>query len=357
MKNKIYSINKNKYFYVSYIMFSFAIGFVTKISLDKFLDSKYFYDTIKIMSLITKNTVIDDKGFDFSKKFFSILNLPLEYWNITIFLITFLIFLVSLLKLPPNFNNRVFYVILPMWIFIFNIYNNTVSKETIQFFVTWVIAFILCIEKRLLFINFYLGTILVYFSINFRVYLVLHLIVFYALQFIFLKKSNIKSKLLIIFIMVVIASVFLEIRKPDLISSVLNARIGVNQYRANDPDANTIINDIFNNKNNSIIIYSMNSFINVFRFLIPLELLRMHSIKYLVFILYQLIITFLVIRNVIEYKNLDKRTNLILFMTIAIFLVQVIFEPDFGSYLKHQTAYIPFLYLSIFRKGYVANKI
>lgn len=352
MKIKRYNTRK-EYFYIFFIEFFFTIGFLVKILSDRFLDKKYFYDTNKIFSLIINNTTTGDKAFDFTKNVFSIFNLSLSFSDIIIFFVTATIIFLAFLKKPPISNNKFFYIILPMWIFIFNIYNNTLSKEMIQFFISLLIAFILYTQRKLILINLYLGIILLYFSFSFRSYLILQLLVFYALQFVFFKKSDIKNRIIIILMVLVFVIGFLSIKCPNLLNSLISARSGVNEFRANDPEANTIINDIIINSNNNVIIFIINSVINIFRFSIPLELLKLFSIKYVFFIVYQLLITFLVLRNVKEYKKLNSKSCLVLFITISVFYIQVIFEPDFGSYLKHQTAYIPFLYLCIFRKEYL----
>ena len=127
-------------------------------------------------------------------------------------------------------------------------------------------------------------------------------------------------------------------------NTILNARNSANLSRIMDIDAKTIIINIFPNSN--IIFFFINTLISVARILIPVELL-FKGFNYIPFIIFQLYFTFQLITFVTNNKRLDnhdtQRLSILVHVVISFIIVAAIFEPDFGSLIKHESALIIFV--------------
>ena len=103
----------------------------------------------------------------------------------------------------------------------------------------------------------------------------------------------------------------------------------------NSADANTIINDYLN-VNNKYLNFIGNYLINVLRFFCPLELLFI-NVKYIFFIIYQLLITYFLIKS---GKRINSSKIIMYALVLSFFMVSIVFEPDFGSFIRHETAIV-----------------
>nr|WP_288305904.1 hypothetical protein [uncultured Romboutsia sp.] len=94
-----------------------------------------------------------------------------------------------------------------------------------------------------------------------------------------------------------------------------------------------MINDIFG-ENTNYFKFIFNYIINAFRMMFPIELIT-KGIKYIPFIIYQLFIT----TNILNLGKKLSRNNILIFATIVSFMmISIIFEPDFGSFIRHESA-------------------
>jgi hypothetical protein len=130
---------------------------------------------------------------------------------------------------------------------------------------------------------------------------------------------------------------------------ITEVRDRVNEYRLNSVDATTMIRNYFP----SITVFHdlLNWLIAWFFILIPLPALLLFELQYTVFfamILFSLLIAYRA-GNVLEkYKRFllpseERRIRGSITFMIAFTLVQGIFEPDYGSVLKHLTNLLPVL--------------
>lgn len=325
------------------------IGFLIRISTKYFLDKKYFYDTNFILYAAHNNVYTSDKSYNFTSNFFSILNLDLDFWYIVLFIVTGLIIYLFIIRYEPIYNKSIFLLLFPMQIGIFYVYNSTVSKDFIQFLIydLLLMCFIL-FKKKYVYIVI---PLVVLFSSLFRSYLIFEILFYFLLLYILNGNTNIKivKRLIFVIIIVIVSlSIFHKIN-PELVNNLINVRMSLNSDRINDPDARTVILDLINNNNNDIYIWLMNYLIDIIRLFFPFELIKLFSIKYFFFIIYQIIVSLLLFKNLFSIKYIDGSDKKILLFTFSIFLTNMLFEPDFGSFVKHQTAYLLFIYWSLFR--------
>ena len=100
--------------------------------------------------------------------------------------------------------------------------------------------------------------------------------------------------------------------------------------------------------NSNPFLLAVDYFIKIFRLMIPIELLVKMKVTYLFMIVNQwLLLTFLVR----TFKNRNKEQNptrtIAMYLYIAFLLCSAAFEPDFGSWIRHQGVAFPVILLLI----------
>lgn len=106
------------------------------------------------------------------------------------------------------------------------------------------------------------------------------------------------------------------------------------------------ITPLFPNSNPALL--AVDYFIKIFRLMIPIELLIKLKVTYLFLLVYQGLLLAFLIRT---FKNRDKVLNptrtIAMYLYIAFLLCSAAFEPDFGSWVRHQGVAFPVILLLI----------
>ncbi len=118
---------------------------------------------------------------------------------------------------------------------------------------------------------------------------------------------------------------------------------------ANSRDSTSAASEItplFPNSNPALL--AVDYFIKIFRLMVPIELLFKLKVTYLFLLVYQgLLLTFLAR----TFQNRDKQQNptrtIAMYLYIAFLLCSATFEPDFGSWVRHQGVAFPVILLII----------
>ena len=76
--------------------------------------------------------------------------------------------------------------------------------------------------------------------------------------------------------------------------------------------------------------------------LFPIELLRL-GLKYLPYVIYQVIISLFVVKTLITMKENTNTRNLALYIYLGFLCASALFEPDFGSWVRHEAVTFPIL--------------
>lgn len=286
-------------------------------NIENILPEKYFYDSYTILTAINENqSYLIDKSYTLTLKIFSLFNFDeLRSYNMVLYLISLIFFIPYLyknysLKIHLLFFNIVF-------LFLASIYLIRPGKEMLQLFIV-----ILCYQfDKLSSIFLIIGGIL------FRPYLIIQGIMFIGLKFYLKRKNKILWGILILILIVIFSLKF-----PKIVNLVLGVREKVNLHRLESPDAKTIINDWLD-KDGMIFLY-INYFINTLRLLFPVELL-VKGIKYFPYIVFQIWFT----KKLWNWKSIKNNKIILLYSFI---LISGVFEPDFGSFLRH---IIPYLFI------------
>lgn len=258
-----------------------------------------------------------------------------------IFNIVVLLLLIKVVKYL-TFNQMIF---IAVSITVLNIFDFTLAKEPIQMvYFIFIFASVLrqtSINKKVVGIVL----LLLLTAITFRSYYLLVAFFFVCItllfEFVVMKFDRYfwLRIILVILIMGFIYYIFLNVCSHvsrDTYEELIRVRTRVS-------DAATDMRNILpttNLKN-----FTIDYMIMIIRMLFPIELLKM-GVKYFPYVAYQIMLTLYIINAI---KNVKTNTNIInisLFIYIGFLFASAAFEPDFGSWVRHESVLFP-LYLII----------
>lgn len=345
-----------------WLLLIFPIAIIVKIAQQIILPDKYFYDSKKILNLMFFGTD-SDKTYTVTAKIFDTINIfnldSLLQWSILLAVIFNILVFYTLLTRHKEYNLAQ-YIFIYASIVLLNIYVFNLSKDIIQFIVFFIICNIIISKKKSNFSKvIIISIILIIEALTYRIYygiMAMILVSIYGIYVFLIKDKNLTKKNVIKIITFSILIFFIEIFAISLISSnnynsIVNARNSVNQYREDGTDANTMITEVLG-ENTNFLLFAGNYIVNFFRIMFPIELV-FKGIQYIPFIVYQIYIS-------ITLLNLIKRIsnkNIVLISTyLSFFMVSVIFEPDFGSFIRHETTAILIIIEMAHYKKEINNK-
>lgn len=226
---------------------------------------------------------------------------------------------------------------------VLNIWDFCLAKEPLQMIFFLVMMLIICSKKlseRAKLIGIIITLLLS--VLTYRVYYILIvaflIIVGLVCKRWLLKLKKIKVKHIIILLIILAGSYFVMLNAIKVIDmESFNELIRV---RTRLGEASTQMLNIFKSEN--LAIFSLDYLIMILRMLFPVELIPM-GIKYWPYVFYQVLISYFLIKAIVNMKKQSKSTNLALWLYIAFLLASGTFEPDFGSWVRHEAAIIPVL--------------
>lgn len=205
------------------------------------------------------------------------------------------------------------------------------------------IYYVLCLNNKSVKFKYILTIGIIAFSaISFRIYYFLIIMFMVLVQVLFnvfiIKKEKVKIKDIIIMLLVIVGFYFLFLNIMKVIMPTeYNELIRV---RTRSSTAASDMRNIF--KSTNLLIFSFDYLIMLLRMMFPIELLRL-GIKYVPYVLYQVIITYFVIKNIKSIKSNGKIKNIALHLYIGFLFASATFEPDFGSWVRHEAVLFPIL--------------
>lgn len=322
----------------------FPIAIISKIFQYNFLGPKYFNDSKYILGLLSNN--IEKKGTAFytTAEIFNAINIfhleSLVEWSIFLSAIFSVIMFILLLK--ENKYNKYEYIFIYVCMILLNIYVFNLSKDIIQL-VAFSIIYIITVSSKLNKKRKIVLILIVFLfeSITFRPYYILIGYSFIFAYFVLKNMMKFENKKFVRFFILSTICFLISIKLVEFISpKYYNDVTNVRDKITADLIANTEITNII--KGDNFFSFSANYVINLVRILIPIELL-LKGASYLPFVVYQLYVTYIVIKNV---KCLNKSNILSVSVVIGYFMASVTFEPDFGSVVRHETT-LTMLYVSL----------
>lgn len=233
-----------------------------------------------------------------------------------------------------------------------NIYAFNISKEIVQFVFFMIIVCIIMIEIIPITMRMVLcALVFVWESTFFRSYYIIMAALTVGIYFLFTLVRQTLKEITITKIIVLSAAVYFIIFAFFFASSIImpeSYREMVNvKVQSTGIEANTTIYDLVEH-NGQLELFFVNYVINSFRMMFPIELIK-GGIYYAPFIIFQILEIVLIFINIKRIRELDEKQVIAISAWLAFFFGSVIFEPDFGSFVRHETATFPVLQLIVFR--------
>lgn len=342
------AVNKPKYnckLYINKNLVLLSILFVAIVS--KFvllyvLPDKYLYDSNAIIKYSGGEYLVD-QSYTFSSSFFApIINLfsisDAANGSLIIGLICNILFLIYLKKYLPKALKIEYYVYLLIVTFLANIYVFNISKELITLIVLFCSFFITRMFSKKA--NILICVLFISCAFFFRTYFALIGLLYYLLNKI---DCNVKTnqKASFFFLICLMATLIIYSLNNSLFYQIFNFGEDSNLYRDGSVDAQTMIMPILENTN--YIFSIINYIFNVLSFLVPLKLIMKGSILYLAYFAFSIFTILLIIKN--RKKIFDnQKIKYLFFLLLSFFLTSALFEPDYGSYLRHISTIMFFSY-------------
>lgn len=323
-------------------------GFVQLILLPR-LPEKYFYDSSYILSIFLGQSR-GTGGWAVTANFFNLLDwfhfTTLSEWSCLLAVIFNIYLFISLMKYPAfKLPDYLFMLCITA---LLNIYVFRMSKDLIQYLIFILAAgFIRSRFECKLKVGI-IALLLATEGFIFRSYYYLVCVLFLLLCIVI--KAD-KKKWHFIFGLGVscVAGLFaLRYLSYGHYMELITIRDSLTLSRVNSTDANTLIVNLFDT-NGSLLLFIINYVINLFRILFPLELIG-KGVFYLAFVIFQLLVTIRIVTVCVVNatslfsSNQDHRLQLTFCLIAAYYLVGIIFEPDFGSFIRHESAFCPVLF-------------
>ena len=228
---------------------------------------------------------------------------------------------------------------------VMNIFNFTLSKEPIQM-LYFVLMYIVLGSKKISdnwkFI-LSIGVVLLS-AITFRSYYILmamfSIVMVFLCNIFIIRKEKVRLRhiLIIIAMICVVYFVFLNIAKVMYPSSYKDLL----KYRLKLHDANSEIHTLIPGSKGNLVLFVIDYMLVVIRLMIPIELITMGP-KYIIFVVYQIMVTYFVVSRLINIKRISKIERYSLYLYIGFILASATFEPDFGSWVRHEAVAFPLM--------------
>lgn len=355
-------INKN-----GLILLMFVVMIVAKFVASR-LPAKYTYDNNRIMGMANNDPHVHAWAGTYitAANIFKKINFfnfnQLNQWSIFLGLLMMLTVLFIATRIPePDFRQVLFFL---ACVGLLNIYVFNIGKDVIQYVMFFLVYLVITLPfKAPIFKLIVSAIILAYESTFFRPYYILiaafAISMYVILQF-FCKRKKLPPLLTLLgigissYLLVCLMMVAAMVIMPSEYNYIMGIRSYQTDTRVGSEDAATIIQDII--PGSSLPMFLVNYLINAVRMMIPMELF-MRGVGYLPFLVFQLALTWYMAQLMRKIRNIDDDKQ---FIALAIFmgyiLASFMFEPDFGSWLRHESSTFPVMILLIMSENQRASE-
>ncbi len=302
------------------------------------------------------NSIIEEKtffGLDGSQNTIALFTLINKIFNfstyiefeilITVIFNLILFFIIYRLNSKLNIVQIIFIL---LSIGVLNIFDFCLAKEPVQM-LYFIALYLIIINKRISTIlkSIFIILIFLLIAITLRKYYILMAFLFFVIfgSYLLLKKINIEEyRFTIITLCIIISIMFLLILSSLFMPNQYEELVRV---RTTISNAVSDIHVISEKQINPSMMAIFVDYILVFiRLMIPIELLPL-GIKYLPYVVYQLLITYILIKSLKNVNRNNENKNLAIFAYIAFVIGSAMFEPDFGSWIRHEAVFCPILFI------------
>lgn len=345
--SRIYRENKD-----TVILLTVPIAILAKMIEHLILPFKYFYDSTRMLNQSLEGMKEGAWGgnYEFAAQLFAKLNVfgftTLLEWSLLIGVIFNIVLIVAFVRIKGlDFLQCMFTL---MCVGLCNIYVFNLGKDIIQFSL-FLICFIIIIIGN--FPNWIkvAGCALVFYweSTFFRNYYIIMAAftvgIYAIIKIVRMKKVKLNGKkclfiLLILYLMMYLFLNIARIAMPEEYNDILTCKSGTEVMVAS-----TMIYDEIEYGAN-INLYMLNYIINSVRMLFPVELLA-GGVFYIPFLAFQVLLLYYMYKNIRNIHRISENNVIALSVFIAFFMGSVLFEPDFGSFARHEAAAFPVIIL------------
>lgn len=355
---KYFNDSQNKYNKKLIIMSIIPITIIAKILQFTVLPDKYFWDSARINSMVTGSGKMQEweGSYRVTANIFKKINIfdftDLQDWAILIAVIFSILLLIMLSR--PRELDLIQTVFVIASIGLLNIYIFNISKDIIQYFIFMLIYIVLLMDFLKPIVKVILTFLIFYWeSTFFRSYYLIIGVLSVVLYFVFSSRAKKDKKVTVGSVLMIIAIAFATIYIFLFLASFImpsdyNEVIYVRQTNLNDIAVSQIENvfPIDGTLNN----FMINYVINAVRMMIPVELIR-NGVFYLPFVVYQIFILFYLVKTIKGLRKEMSETVIIALSAFTAYLLgSFIFEPDFGSFVRHEAATFPVLHVIVLDK-------
>lgn len=116
------------------------------------------------------------------------------------------------------------------------------------------------------------------------------------------------------------------------------------RVRTRETQARTDISNLITNNASNLPLFTLDYLIMLIRMMVPIELMTFGP-KYWPYVAYQVMITFYVVMALKNIKRNHKSKNVALYVYLGFLCGSATFEPDFGSWVRHEAAIAPVLFI------------
>jgi hypothetical protein len=255
-----------------------------------------------------------------------------------------------------------------LWLFgtfgFLNIYVFNLSKDIFQL-CAFLLVFLVLREQNTKMLTKMLVVvgIMLLWGMIFRVYYTLiacYIIMTYVLMQHTWKSKRLLATVTIVLVGLLASFVLIEFLRPNDYHAILTARSHIVDVRYGSEDAETTMLDVFRNTGNPFILLA-NELITIVKLLVPIELFSIGlKPQYFVFFGYQMIVTTFYINSlrILSRKQSGVPTHtytsdaqrLALFVFTGFLIGSALFEPDYGSWIRHESAVAPIIFVMFWQE-------
>ena len=339
-----------------FMLLIILVAILAKIVEEAFLPDNYFYDSNRI-----NETVVDinykDRWYTGSYKvavdFFRKINVfgftERAQWSILLGIVMTIVLIIMFSRCEGFDIIQIFFGC--MCVGLCNIYVFNICKDSIQFMIFILIYVIVSINKLPIWLKAIVAALLLRWESDvYKSYYIImaffFIVIFIAFSIIRRKRRKLTKLQYLIVVVGLFAMVYVFLfaarsMYPKDYNDIMEAR----NY-SNEQGQNTAIKEVYEH-NGNLNTFFIDYLIDSVRMMFPFELINL-GIFYLPFILFQLFMLFYLIRGIKNMDQLDDKSFIGLCMFLAYFLGSVLFEPDFGSFVRHEAATFPIIVLMVF---------
>ncbi len=337
-----------KFNYKTLCILVLVILIIAKVFQFNFLPDKYFNDSLMYLAYMNRIPDWASVSYVFTVKFYRTLNFfkldELKEWAILLTIIGYIYTITLLKKIKTIGITKAFFLFCSL--FLLGVYAFNIGKEPIQIILFQIVTCVIInnhIETNkqvLIVICFFV--IESYFFREYYAFIALIMLELICLNHFYKcsEKSFFIFLLTMIFLMLITVFVIKYISNEHYKEIIFN-RESTNKHRIDSDNAQSIIVDTIK-VNNEFLNWAINYIINLFRMMLPIELI-LKKISYVPFVIYQLFLSKFYVDSFFLLKKKNYNYMLCFCCFTAFLLVSFIFEPDFGSWIRHEITCFPLI--------------